>query len=218
MVAIGGCPWGYGGIHKMYCVGYDGVESDDVKAFTYLLNLDVGDIVDGFVLTKIGECYQYGIGCDKSRHAAIRYYQRAIYSGYRPAGLNVFNLLGEGNSGFTKGKYKIACSLLKNELEATHSKEDRLLGMHIDMLLDPDYVRTFVPAMLTMRGQLALSYCNDLIQRGSPKGYSAKGWIYALGKYNIPEDWSQAVSIWDEADRLGLADTDAYYGLQRAYM
>lgn len=63
---------------------------------------------------------------------------------------------------------------------------------------------------------LALQYCEVLINRGSPLGYHWKGTIYCCDDF---KDWVKAVSIWEDADRLGVASFYTYSqgGLVTAY-
>lgn len=70
----------------------------------------------------------------------------------------------------------------------------------------------------TTVGEMALYYCDILIARGSSRGYLHKGRIYCEGLAGVEKDEKKGMSIWHEADEVGLADYTVYKKLIDLYM
>lgn len=64
-----------------------------------------------------------------------------------------------------------------------------------------------------MRADIILTISSELIRMGSPKGYYWKGLIYWEGLDNIPRDQRKAMTIWEEADKVGMAHRELYDGV-----
>lgn len=148
---------------------------------------------------------------------ATRYYQRAIDLGYPPAYISDFYW------GTTFGKPEERDKVLLGLLEAEHKgigvKDGRIIAKILEHLKDRKYTpNAEVLGKFNNKGEMALHYCDVLIERGIPHGYYMKGALYKFGEATVPDDESKAVSIWEEADRLGLANVIIYcHGLAPAY-
>lgn len=208
----------YLGIYALHKFGSGEVEGDKGKAFNYLLDLEKADNVAGCVLVQIGQCYFQGDGCKEDLSKAALYHQRALDIGYTPYNSLSIAMWGPFSK-IPQKKDKAVLTLSEVEKKGLALKDDRILLLAIKCLIEDntnpnaDVLGTFKSA-----GEMALHYCDVLISRGSPLGYYQKGRIYQYNEVNIPKDATKAVALWEEADRLGLADFDIYFnGLVEAY-
>lgn len=95
-----------------------------------------------------------------------------------------------------------------------------LLGGLRDLRYEPghDLVAGYMhPRNITNKRILRLYFADKLIQLGDPQGWWHKGLVYWNGGDGAREDPREAVRIWEEAERLGLATYQMYYYLGSAY-
>lgn len=169
---------------------------------------------DGLILHMIGEAYRNGRVCSTDYLKAMEYYHHAIDVGYVPAYVGKSELLWQGGNGIAVDRDKSLLLLVE--------AEEKAVGVKDDLIIKEIFVRLsihhdFKPETLGRfrnKGEMSLHYCDILIERGSPSGYYFKGSLYAYGRDGLPEDEAKAVSIWEEADRVGLADYRIYSRLQ----
>lgn len=219
MIPLGGCAWSDHSVSLMYKYGCGEVKRDIKKVFTYLQDLERSGNGNACVLAEIGNCYHKGHGCVPDLSLAKYYYQRAIDLGYTPAcSLYVDYTVWLGGADLPGSMNTAVLKLLEAEKKGIAIKDDRILSRVINYLLmshytpSPEVLGTFKDKV-----EMLLYYCDVLINRGSPLGYQHKGDIYISPVLDVPEDKSKAVSIWEEADRLGLADNGIYLKLAEAY-
>lgn len=151
---------------------------------------------------------------------ARNYYHHTLYPGYTPAYLAKADLLWQGSRNTAADKDKAVLTLLEAEKKAMGEVDNVIIENIVSRLIYTDHVyKPEVLGRFKNRGEMALHYCDVSIQRGSPKGYYEKGNLYICGRAGLPRDVDKAVSIWEEADRVGLADFNIYhYGLLRHYL
>lgn len=189
-----------------------------MRAFHYLLDLEREGYVDGNLFHRIGDCYKDAEGCGRSYVKAIEYYQLGISLVYAPGYMALGNIWWHGFD-HAHDSNKAILPLLEAENQGV--KDDRILHTLINQLrYSSSPLSDEILGRFKNKGEMALHYCDVLIQRRSPKGYYLKGCIYWDGEL-VPKDSTKAVSIWEEVDRLGLADSTTYWSstsLTHAYM
>lgn len=128
-------------------------------------------------------------------------------------------MLRKGGFRYSAEKDKAMLILLESEKKGIGEKDDRLLSALIDCYLEDLYIPSAeVLGTFNNIDEMVLHYAEVLVKRGSPLGYYKKGAIYTRNYFNVRADWSKAVSTWEMADQLGLADYDTYIkGLVDAY-
>lgn len=217
---------GHFGIVEMYEDDLNIASPDDkVKAYTYLLELERQGHVDASLFYKLfdhnAECLLDWTGS----LLAFEYCDRAMGMGHVPAIRDwTYKMWGFGGYGSPEKCHKVIATLL--EAVETWGEDDRLLDLLIDRLCTmhrtPSDTLDPLLSKFGSYGEAVMHYCDVLIQRGSPLGYLWKSDVYHEGKVGVPRDVSKAVSLYAEADRLGLATFDFYTlfgaGLIRAYM
>lgn len=191
-----------------------------MKALKYLEDLDQNGRTSGIVLCILGDCYKEGMGCERDHTKAREYYQRAANMGYAPAYISIHALYWwYGRGGVSDDPDKAMMALLTAEDKGV--KDDRILGKLLESMYD---VNVSVSDHVLTRGkfhskeEMALYYCDVLIQRGSPKGYSWKAKI--LGEVTIDgqNGEADALGVLIDADNAGLATFSVYISLASAYM
>lgn len=208
-VSVGGCTWGYRELYRAYTrIVNDSRQRR--KAFIYLSDLEQSGIVDGFIFDGLGVCYIQGSGCKRDEHLAMMYYQRALDLSF-PLGILVHS-----HSRWT-GNAHVApdrdiCVQLALQAEEKGMRDDRILNMLLCRLR----IRSYSPDSQVLgkfknRKEMALHYCDVLIDRKSPRGYLRKADFYCHGYADVPTDFYKALSLWEDADRLGLAHWDTYF-------
>lgn len=197
-------------------IGYQ-VEGEQDKAQIYLLDLEMEGYMDGSLLKGIGETYCDVGTISKNPSKGWEYSHRVLDMGYTPAYLAIYKY----------GYYREYIDQEKTVLyllgaEEKGVRDSRILEELIMRLSGRTY---YIPSQKVLgkfqsRSEMALHYCDVLIQRRSPLGYYWKGWIYWLG-YDLQRDVFKARTIWEEADKLGLAPESVYtnplVGLIMAY-
>lgn len=177
--------------------------------------------LDAWILHKIGESYGFGEGCRDNSSLALTYCQRAIDTGDTLAWVVLSRLLWLSKVGINFDKEKAVLWILEAETKGLGAKDDRILSEVFDRLTS-DYFM-FQSSKAQILGQfislreLASQYYDTLIARRSPLGYYRKGRLNAMNTMGIPIDASKAIAVWEEADRVGLADCEIYSSLQSFY-
>lgn len=207
-------------MHIMHKIGFGPVKEDKAKAFSYARELEMEGYVDGGINEQIGIAYSRGVGCNNDISAAVSYLQRAIDDNYTLAAIDLFHLLGLGGPGLPADKRSAMMTLVETENKSEGVYDDRIVGELVNKLIESRYVPSAqCLGRFKDQGEMALHYCNVLIKKRSPLGYQLKGDIYTRGIGGIKKDDSKAVSVWEEADRHGLATFEIYcYHLAPAYM
>lgn len=219
----------------MYCLESVDEKSAKAKAFLYLLDLEREGCIEGGLFYLIGHgIYRYEVpqAFDQNwRECYQQYYQKAMEADYVPAYLHMSSTTSSNDPN------KPLSILLEAEKEGL--KDDRILielvkyiRRHLrslDKKLLGEKFENFY--------EMALYYSDILIQRRSPQGYYLKGLIYwdgdeadriprprgfILREFSpvvdvlngfmnyVSRDREKAVSVWEEADRLGLANLATY--------
>lgn len=214
---------GHRDIYGLFEYGFDNkhghrVKPNHRKAFRYLLDLEREGYVDHWLFRKIGYCYSDYFSPTTNDQTSLRYYNKALSLGYVP----VYSECHGRISIFVLSKDDVALTLL--EAERKGLRDERNLIELIDCLCSRYYYNPSdkVLGNFKDRYKMALYYCDVLIDRGSPKGYLQKGRIYSGYYTNKLRDVQKAISVWEEADRAGLAEVTAYSdaktGLVYVYM
>lgn len=214
---VGGCGWGLSGRYNFLS---DRSGSRDKESFQYLLDLEGEGHIDGSVFNMIGKQYSYSPRYPEGQAMAMMYYQRSIDDGFARAAVDICYLLYPHVTGTHAQADKAVLSLLESEHKGLGLKDDCILDELVKILTDfndeyypnPDILGSF-----QSKSEMALHYCDVLIQRKSPLGYKNKADIYEHGLARVGKDMSKAVSIWKEAINEGLANYDICYALQKAY-
>lgn len=148
--------------------------------------------------------------------------KHAIDVGYVQAYVTLAERLFSGSETIPADPFTGMCVLL--EAAANGVTDGHVLAFTIGHLCSAYGLRApraYMQGFLDV-GQLALHYCDVMIQKGYSFGYLMKGYIYWHGSVGVRQNASHAVSVWKEADRLGLADFRIYisanWGLIPAYM
>lgn len=171
-------------------------------------------MVDGKLYSELGRSFYYALGCEKDAGMAKQCYQRAIDLGYQPAYFGLFTMLWEEKKrlfNLTNSKDRAILTLLELEKKGEGVKDDRVLGRVVDCLREQTYQPSRqVLGRFRTKGEMALHYCDVLIQRKSHLGYDWKAHIYNNGEAGIRRNGSKVLAIYEEADRVGLATLEAY--------
>lgn len=210
-------------IFNMYYFGCAEFNINEANASRYLMGLEREGYVDGALFDKIGDGYAYMVRRPSEIMLPYMYLQRAISLGYVRSYLTMVEILESRFHAavFPRGMNNPLLILLKATEQGVTDEGvlaellQHLSRWHPDVLIPSAHHQgRRVPV-----GELALYYCDVLIQNGSSLGYDWKAKLYWSGKAGLPQDMSKAVSIWEEADRLELAHIDMYKdGLIKAYM
>lgn len=217
LLLLGGCTQAYRSLSSIYSSGHGEVTGDKGKASHYLLELERQGINDGCVFTAIGRCLEGQLWGDTRPVVSIMYYQRAIDLRYVPAYLDLHYVLWHGGS--SEHKEKAMLVLLEADKKGICVKDDRILSKAIDRLLETNYHPTReVLGTFKNADEMILFYCDVLISRKSPLGNFTKGCLYWRSRRYSPENALKAVSILEEADRLGFAHFKTYTLLNVAYL
>lgn len=199
--------------------GYDQAAGDSPRALTYLHDLEREGHENACIFSAISSFYKYGYGCDEDMEKALEYDRRAVDLGYPPAYLTLFDTLWYGTSELPKDQHKAMVLLLEAEEKGILGEDERIIGSLISAVGFEDELPPEILGKFKNRAEMILHYCDVLIDRKIPEGYYCKGRVYMDGDDGMPKDKAKAVSIWEEAVRLGLANINVYYsGLQKAYM
>lgn len=224
---LGGCPWAYIGVYNLYVEVYKGT-GNSKRGFHYLLDLEREGVTDGRLLVALGDCYGGGSQCDLNIHLGMTYFQRATEVGYVPAWLSQFRVVCDDISCMKYDLDEAVLKLLGAEEKGVGVKDDRILGYIVAMLTDLKLQNrpilrqlAYLPSDQVLgkfenKIEMALHYCDALIQRKSSLGYSKKSDTYKCDRTDklhpeIP------VANWKEADHAGLADSYIYHHLIKAY-
>lgn len=192
----------------------DKTSLDREGAFNYLIELEMSGNVSGCVLAELGKKYYHPVRYSFDPSTAIDYYQRAIDVGYAP----VFSYTNPFTRYRPGDEERIILSLLEADKKGMSMKDDRWLSLVIDHIRmtrrkpGVEVARTFATTC-----EMVVHYCDILISRGSSLGYYQKASLYRYGYESIAQDKAKAVSMWEEADRLGLANRDVYIDLALSY-
>lgn len=118
-------------------------------------------------------------------------------------------------------KDEVVLSILEAEAKGQLMKDDRVLHELINILNDEmiDYTpKPHILGKFAHEKEMALHYCDVLIERKSPLGYIGKAEVYnGSGSQWYEEDETRAITILEDAVRAGLADTDTCRRLQARY-
>lgn len=149
------------------------------------------------------------------------YYQQSFDHGYASAYVHLRQFIN-----IRPPQVRNYCSFDSQVLSALDAlekglaiKDERIVTPIIDTLSKYRFRYTPDPYVLGKfdnKIAMALHYCDVLIQYQSPLGYFKKGAIYDDDKSGI-QDQAKAVSIWEDAAQVGLANYDIYSRLQCAY-
>lgn len=206
---VGGCSWGYEGILRIYC--FFRRTRNGEKGFRYLLEREEEGYTDASLYDNIGERYMRGDKCPKEQSKATTYFQRAIDSGYLSGYVNLSYMLWYNETQDQQLKDQGIQVLLDAEKQCAEEKYDRILGSLVYYLGDNAYTPSAqVLGQFKSKLDMALHYCDILIQRGLPTGYQVKADIYLSGQCGMRKDKAKGMAIWEEAAKAGLADGLAY--------
>lgn len=173
------------------------------QVVTYLSGLQHEGYVDG-ELCAIKAYYAV-----YDSEEAICNYKRAAELRYAPAYLSLADRWWYPGMGKDHHPDRAMFALLKAENDGL--RDDRLLSRAIRFLCDKRYIpKPGILGTFKNKVEMALYYCDVLIERGSPLGYYRKGLIYWKGLAGVPKDKYKAVTIWMTAHRHGLADINIY--------
>lgn len=209
---------GYFKVLELYRLGCDQIKADKFKTLSYLLDLEREGYTGGDLLHKIGDTYKDHNGYGRS--CALEYYQRAIRFSYVPALLALSRFWMTGEDNFPPDRNMAVLALL--EAERKGLQDDRILDELVcDLSFNNTPFSDEVLGNFQNKVEMILHYCDVLVQRKSPGGYHLKGFLYWIGDV-VPKDQAKAVSIWEEADKLGLVGQNLYCSyssdLSYAYM
>lgn len=202
----------------MFTIGFSDLYGSPQKALTYLLDRERQGEFDGWGLNKIGYCYGYNCGCDEDPETSMSYFQRSIDMGYTPAYLALHTLLWGGRHDLPADKDAAMLILLEAEKKGIGMKDDRILEKLIARLRADGYQPSArVLGTFQNQSQMALHYCDLLIQRKSPTGYQLKGVDARTFASRSHDDKLGLISLLEEADRVGLATSQTYSDLKAVY-
>lgn len=189
-------------------VGYD-----QKRAYHYFIELEHQGYVDASLYDKLADHYNTLIYNPHAVDVAKEYYQRAVDMGYGQAYVSLYY---QYNSYSPKWKlpHQAASILVEAEEKGLAAKDDRIICRLIEHLLSP-YCKVcptlFEKYQKKNPSELALYFCDLLIQRGEASGYKLKAFLYWRGINDIPKDQAKAVSILEEADKANVASYGIYY-------
>lgn len=199
------------------------LRKDAKKALIYLIDLEREGCVDGSLFVMIGDYYRDGTGYDPIVSKALEYYHRAVDVGHDPAYLLLYDFWQDQDDNDTydsdddnyydnKKIQDDKALLVLLEAERKGAKHDGILNQVISRLyeMEEDTLSEECLGQFKTKGELLLHYSDLLIERQSPHGYFWKGHIYLYGMHGGNRDPYKAVSIWEEADKLGLASFMTY--------
>lgn len=189
------------------------------NAFHSSRDLEIAGIVDPLLYVEVGHTYLYRNCTDENPSLALWYFQRGADMGSIQAYASMYFMWWDGSPRCHVDRHEAVTVLLNAEERGIGAHDHQLLSILIDSLLDEDYVpnRTIL-GTFNNKWEMALHYCDVLIQRGSSVGYHSKATLYRYGNEDFPQDIRKAVEVWEEADKAGLANFLAYtYGLINAY-
>lgn len=188
----------------------------------YLHDLELSGYVDGSLFEKIGECYQDFFSPVQDTQKAMEYTELAMDAGYPPAYLSMHRIWWHRAQMAHPPQCELKATLVLVEAEKKGVNDTRVVHQLIEAFLYWGYAPCDKALrMFKSKEEMILYYAERLIDKRSSKGYFWKSVLYWDGVGNIPKDRPKAVSIWQEADRLGLAEFEVYLfsdcGLIHAY-
>lgn len=189
-----------------YRYNYIWIADDERKFARYLLDVEMDGCTDGSIMSRLGDNYASAHGCVRNQSLAKKYWARAAGFGYLTAHVSLHYSSGNAASMLAlveaakRGEGRDAAWIIETMVE-------RLQGIH------QPAPRTFGP--FKDKGSMMLYFCDALIEKQSPIGYHIKGSLHMYGNDGIPVNVAKAISIWEEADKLGLATWDVYRNLSR---
>lgn len=206
----GGYYLGHLAVADIYRSGEGDVRETFARSLSYLTELESQGYTANQIFKKMAHLYHYGNGFERYLSRALDCYHRSVYTGYIPADQTRYYLSSycdEHNS--LTSRDKTILSLL--EIEKNGVRDDKL----IEDLIQAMHGDTYTPSLQVLgkhknKRTMILHYCRVLIHMRSPRGYYWKGRFFWNGEDGVPKTKSKAVSIWKEADRLGLADFNMY--------
>lgn len=170
-----------------------------LKSLPYLLDLEREGHIDGQLFGYLGIKYDVSYANDPLK--AKMYYQRAIERGYIPP-----YALRSSSDADNETIEKALLILLEAESKGLDMKDDRIFHSVFEVLTL--HTASYTPSSQVLgkfkdATEMALHYCDVLIQRRSPLGYSAKSDIYSFGIPGVSRDECKAMAILEEGARVG---------------
>lgn len=200
----GGYHRGFLGLHFLHRGPWDDDEERILKSYQYLLDVEMEGCTVECVYHKIGDIYNHYTDDDSEQQVdVLRYYQRAASEMYYPAYLSQHYYWWSRDTDRAVMVWK--------EAEEKGLKDERVLKQIIDCLRQPSYTPSAqVLGQFSSKTEMTLYYCDALIRSQPSEGYFLKGYTYWYGNAGLRIDKANAVKIWEEADRLGVANSQTY--------
>lgn len=200
---------------------YQSASGQYEKWWPNIFDLEREGYLDGWVFNNIGGYYDRNR--DSGNHTsttAMKYFQLAIEHGCISGFEHLRRLMPHVETGIYTDIDLEVFAVLGPEKKSLEMKDDRLIHHLVLDLIDLSSQYHPNPQVLGKfkdRIEMALNYCDILIEMKSPFGYKHMAETYRSGCAGVDDTMPKVVSIMEEADKAGLADSETYYSLQRAY-